>query len=388
MKVLILSSEYGAAYRGVAGYTLNFSLALARRGVSVTVLTSVDQAGVDAQGIRVLGAVRKWNLWSALGIVRAIKGIGPDVVSLQYVPYMYSHYGVPTQLPVIMALLRMLGYNVVTTFHEVAIRFEIAKPKYWVVATLQRLIAYCLCWVSSRSFVSIEHYRRMLAVAGCSVRKLPVGSNIPSIVVSNEEMAALRQRIARRGEFIMATFGVNPRRTDLLPGVIARLRHEGIAVKWLAIGALPHAWVAATAAMAKDLHVDEAMLFTGPLSAADVFRHLIIADVFLVVESINAKGWGGVSMKSTALAAAFAAGLPVIGSKGDMTDDFFHDGKNIYLINSLDEDEIACAIKAVLSSAELRARLRHGAAMSYERELCWESIAGKYLQLYGETVRK
>jgi len=89
---------------------------------------------------------------------------------------------------------------------------------------------------------------------------------------------------------------------------------------------------------------------------------------------------GGISTKSGSLAAAYAAGLPIIGTKGDMTDDFFKNLENIFLIEKLEVDEIVNAIKKIIDK-ELYNRLKYFSKKTYEEKLSWEVISEKYKNL-------
>jgi len=71
--------------------------------------------------------------------------------------------------------------------------------------------------------------------------------------------------------------------------------------------------------MIKELDLKTIVYLAGILSQKEIYRHLAISDLFVFIET---DAYGGASIKSTSLAAAYAAKLPIIGNRGILTDDF------------------------------------------------------------------
>lgn len=384
MTLLIISSHFYGMFGGVADYTYHLSKSLVQERIKVFVLTSNDERVKKDDEVNVLPLIDKWNILTVLTIMRTIRGIRPNVVNLQYVPYMYSYYGVPLYMMVLAVTIRIMGFRLMTTFHEVAIRFDWRKPKYWGIAILQRLIAYILALCSNRVILSIEFYQEMLKPFRRKIYRIPVGSNVTPIPVSDEERIRLRTKIVPNGEFLIATFGAGApwRRTDLLLKAAGEFaKASGRRLKVLLLGRLGDP-SSGDYYNLKDLigklGMEDTTYITGYLKNEDVYKYLAIADLFVL---LDANAYGGVSMRSTALAAAYAASLPIIGNRGALTDDFLKQGQNIYLLDSLEEEDIVRAIERLVIDGGLRQQLVQGSVKTYRDWLTWEKIAQCYCQI-------
>jgi glycosyltransferase involved in cell wall biosynthesis len=409
MKLLLISRDFPNIFGGVSDYTYHLSKALAEKGHEVYVLTSDDErvigakdgglkeseinsnlnsyssACVSKQGgfVKIFPVIDRWSFSRLFQIVREIRKINPDRVMLQYVPHMYSYYGTPLYIGLLSILLCLMRFKLITTFHELGTGFEFKKPRYWGVSALQKLTAYFVCIASDKIVVSIEADRKILWGFRNKVHRIPIGSNILPIYVSDNEKEGLRAKIANSKEIIISTFGSNPRRNDVLVRIIKRLKDENIPSKLLIIGKFPDKWIEAIKVKAKELEISDAIYFTGFIKSEDVYRHLSISDIFIILEEIYPGGWGGVSTKSTSLASAFAAGLPAIGSKGGMTDeDFFIHEDNIALVDSLDEEVISKEIKKLIANPIFMENLKTGAARTFEMKLSWSIIAKRYMEVF------
>lgn len=383
MKVVLISGEFPPLVGGVADYTYQLSLSLSAENAETFVITSEDfriPKSIENRVI-VMPIVKKWNVLGVLSVIRAINKIKPDWILLQYVPHMYSRITVPLPICLLGAILGFSYYRLLTVFHEIAIRFDFARPKYLLPAFFQRIIALILSLSSERVVVSIERYRRMLWFFDRKISKIPIGSSILPVNMTENEKRALRNKVAFSGETIIATFGKNPRRADLLLEVTKELKDQGIAVKALFIGAFAQDWIERMKAKAEDLKIDNSLCFPGFLKSDDVYRYLLISDLFVFLEGVDPKGRGGVSIKSTVIAAAFAAGLPIIADKGDMSDEFFKDKENIFLLKTLKIEEIVNSVKRIIQDSELRNRLKIGSLRTYNECLQWPAIARRYLDL-------
>jgi len=88
---------------------------------------------------------------------------------------------------------------------------------------------------------------------------------------------------------------------------------------------------------------------------------------------------GNSAGKSTALAAAFQAGLPILGCKGKLTDpNYFHHRENVYLIDTCSEETAHRAIKELINDDALRQILRENAKKTFMQKFSWDIIANLY----------
>ena len=221
----------------------------------------------------------------------------------------------------------------------------------------------------------------MLFIFKSKIIRIPIGSNIVPIDISEDEKNILRNEIAKKNDFVIVTFGSSSRRIDLLIKVMNRLIIEGFEIKFLILGKFPDELTEKLKNLINKLELQNDVYIKGFLESDYIYKYLFISDLFVMIEGLDDYGYVGVNTKSSALAAAYTAGLPVVGTKGHMTDSFFKHKENIYFIDSIDERKIADEIKSVISDSDLLDKLKKGSESTYKNHLSWEVIANKYISL-------
>src|SRR5690606_1382410 len=83
----------------------------------------------------------------------------------------------------------------------------------------------------------------------------------------------------------------------------------------------------------KELGLDSFIRYTGVLGQKELAAYLHCGDLLLLHENLK-NGRGGISAKSGVVMGAMASGLPIFANKGDMTDDFFEEVRNVVFINN------------------------------------------------------
>lgn len=389
MKLLFISSNFPNMFGGVSDYTHHLSNALSKEGFEVYVLTSCnDKVIKDIQGsnVRILPEVEKWGFRGLPKIIKEIKKIDSDWILLQYVPHMYSHYGIPLYIILFSVLLRIMKYNLVTTFHEVAIRFDFKRPKYWGIALIERVIAYILCACSKKIIVSIDYYRRMLKPFNSKIYRIPVGSNIIPYEIETETLKKVKEQVAPNGEIIVSTFGSGAswRRNDVLLKAVNKLiKEQGILLKIIFLGNIGNSYQKNTIeSLAKRSNIERNIFITGYLQSNEIYKYLAVSDFFALLDN---DAYGGVSTKSGSLAAAYAARIPIIANKGTLTDNFFKHGENIFLIESLDITDVSQGITELLRNKPVFSTIQKNALNTYKNFLSWDKIAGQYKEILNKT---
>jgi glycosyltransferase involved in cell wall biosynthesis len=385
MRILLVTSDYPAMPGGVADYSYHFAHALADRGVRVGVLTSQDPRIVSSDTISVFPRIRRWSISAFPAILDVVRDFDPDVISLQYVPYMYSHFGMPLHLMAIGPLLLRPGRRLVTTFHETAVLFDLYRPQYWPVFASQRAVAFALAVWSHTIVAALDVarvYPTIFRPFRSKLNRIAVGSNILPVSFSPEERESLRAQYAVPGDRIIATFGLGAacRRSDLLLDAIALLKAGGRQMHLLVIGDMGETHRPLARGIrdrAQQLGLTDRVHFTGYLQSADVYRHLRLADVLAIVDT---GPFAGVSMRSGTIAAAWAARIPVLTNAGPLADELMRHGETAYLIHSVAPESIARGLAALLDDVTLRDRLVAGASAAFRAHLSWQTIAEQYLQ--------
>lgn len=383
VKLVVISSHYPEMPGGVSDYTYFLSRFLAQKNNRVFVLTTDNKVIKEntGTGVNVIAGIDKWNILAIPKVLKYIDEIAPDYVLLQYVPYMYCKYGLPFSIALLALILRFKGTKLITTFHEISIDLDMVNIKYFLISVLQRIITQFISLASYRIVITIEPYLRLISLFKEKIRIIPVGSNIIPFEVNEIEKEKIRKNISDNNGCIISTFGSGLRRTDLLIDAVKLLNDEGLNIKLIIIGGLSVNSAEILKARIDEHALNDKVVLTGYLNPEDIYKYLIVTDIYVILESVDYKGRGGISIKNTSLAAAYAAGLPIISNRGHMTDSFFENGSNIILIDVLDVNLILKEIKRLIDSTQLRKSLSLNAIKTYYTKLSWEIITSRYLEL-------
>lgn len=128
------------------------------------------------------------------------------------------------------------------------------------------------------------------------------------------------------------------------------------------------------AALAKDLHLKDRIVFYGKQSPERLHRLMAAGDVF-VLPSWR-EGFGIVYLEAMAL------GRPVVGCKGQGIGDVIEDGETGLLVEPRHPDAIAIAIRKLLDDPEMAKAMGAAAAELVRREYTWEASAAKVHEVY------
>ena len=366
MKIAFLCNQFPPAKDGVGDYTYQLARALLGHGISVHVICTGQPK--SSPGITLHPISGEWGPKSISTVLDILIQIKADWLCIQYVPYGFHRRGLPFFLPKLVRVVRQTGIQVSVTFHEVQVRLQGLQGT--ILGILQRLIARNLCQMADRCFTSIEFYRDLLSPFRKDIYVLPIGSNIIRATLSEADRQNLRQKLFPDTDWVVSTFG----RRDLasLHLALEQLTAAGHSIGLLVCGQTE-----------QDNYPDYAYprYYTGYLPAAEIGAFLQCSDLFVLPDYVDAKGQGGSCNKSGSLAAAYAAGLPVIGIFGDMNSALLLHQENIWMTENTSAANLSVSIRHILQNASLQEYLRHGSRQLYQQRLHWEKISTKYLYL-------
>lgn len=366
MTIALLCNQYPPARDGVGDYTAQLASALIGQGIAVHVIYR------EAPGIQPVTTASQhpikgeWGSASKAQVLKIVERIKPDWVSIQYVPYGFDSRGLPFFLPELVRAIRHTGVLVSVMFHEVHVRIKGVKGR--LLGVLQRQIAKELCREADRCFTSIEYYRNLLAPFRKDIRLLPVGSNIPAQAILPEQRAQLRRELFPEIDCIISTFG--QRDLTALFQAVSDLEAAGHKLGLLICGHTMHPPVNIGFVKAQ---------FTGYLPAPEISKYLQCSDLFVLPDYVSPRGEGGSCNKSGSLAAAYAVGLPVIGTLGDMNSSLLQHRKNIWLAGNASAATLGVAIREVLLQPALQVQLRRGSRQLHQQHLNWDHIAANFI---------
>lgn len=380
-KIVFISESFPPAVEGTGDYTGHLAREFMLQGHEVYVICtnkeSITRNGDNALPIRVLPIIDQWD-WKAIGtITDALAQIKPDWVNLQYVPYLYNHYGVPVWMNWLMVSLKMKGYKVAITFHELWTDLEWKKPKYVPVALIQRFIVFVIAFLADRLIVGNEIYQKRIKAFQAKMALIPIGSNILPKEIPVTTLQERKKQLAPNGEFILTSFGIRDHLT--LVHAMSQLTEQKNPVKLLLLGKLYPKNEQKLKLVIDQYNLRDKVYMPGYLENDELFLNLRCSDTFVLLEENR----GGVTSKSASLGAAYAASLPIVGTKGHMTDSWFKHGENILFTDGSNIVSIVKTLKDVIDNKDnIRDVLSNGARQTYSHTAyySWETIYKKYME--------
>lgn len=373
MKLIFITNNFPPISCGVGDYTYHLAKEFVTNGYEVHVICR-SHPDIAAQWsnnpenivIHPIGGNWKRADWSR--VLHQIGNIAPTHVLFQYVPGAYNKYAVPWNLIYFFKCLNGLPVMVVTTFHEIYIRYNFAHLKYLYVALGQRLVAKYIAKKSHNLITSIDRYASILKPWNEKVSIIPIGSNIPPIPVAEDEIRELRFRLAPNGERIICTFG--SRNHEPLINIFRELLVQDSELVLLIIGNLN-----GHLNMVPD-KIRSKIIITGFLESRKVYKHLKCANLFFNLTNLVHKS--GASNKSGSLAAAFAAGLPIVGFMGHLTNKLLLKHSNMVYVSSNVTKESLLKISQILNSKAIQKELSQHSLTFYKEFLSWKKIKLEY----------
>jgi len=367
MRILFLSDQFPPRLDGIGDYTYQLSKAFVKAGHQVSVYcrkAEGDIQGYTKEQVGVYAQQKGWGLGSVLNVISIVRAKQPDYISFQYNPYGFSHLGMPFHMLLLVCCLRLMGFKVQTTFHEIAVRLDAPNPKIWITGIAQRVIANAIHLWSNHSFTSIEMYREYIYVAKQKLSIVPIGCTIDDGVIPNWELTESP---------MLSYFGRNPRGVLAIPELLAELKKNGINIPFILVGKFSDAIQQKLKTAAGQYGVEEQITITGFLPASKAMETLRASTIFVALMEDE-----GMTLKSSSLAAAFCAGLPVVGTAGDMTDTYFFKNNENCLFVENDPAQMAKAIKSLLHNPDKMKQLAIGAQYSFDQHLSWKATYEAY----------
>ncbi len=129
--------------------------------------------------------------------------------------------------------------------------------------------------------------------------------------------------------------------------------------------------------LARDLHIDHALTFTGFVDEVEKVR--LLKTMSLVVNTSAKEGWG------LTVSEANACGVPVVASNVPGLQDSVIDGKTGLLYEYGNISQLAGKIMDVLKDSRLQATLGKE-ALKFAKSLNWETSATRMLEVIQKTI--
>lgn len=366
----LFTCEYPPTVGGVSDHTRLVAEGLASAGdrVSVWCPASACEPG-EPQGSprgvtvrRELGGFRPSDLRRA---GRALDGCAsPRRLLVQWVPHGYGYRSMNVWLCLwLWARAAFRGDEVTLVVHEPFLAFGEGTRRQDAVALVHRLMTVVLLASARRVWTTIPEWERLLRPYALG-RRVPFGQlPVPSTtlaVADSEETAAIRALYAPGGGGLVGHFGtygghVARSLYRLLPRLLSGDGHGRAAVLLLGQGsvAMREELVRARPDLAARVHA------SGTLSHEALPRHLAACDLLLQPYP------DGVSARRTSAMAGLAHGLPVVTTKGALTEPLWEECGAVALADAGDDEALLAEVRKLLASREERARLSAAARRLY-----------------------
>jgi glycosyltransferase involved in cell wall biosynthesis len=215
--------------------------------------------------------------------------------------------------------------------------------------------------------------------------KIPIGSNIGSRTLTDEERQARRARWGyEERDLVLGYFGFLNRSKGgtTLIRTLHRLVQQGAAAHLLMIGErvgasdpTNHAYLQTVEALTADLALQERVQWTGHQSDLDVGADLNACDVLLMPYE------DGASLRRGTLMAGLANGCAIITTTPQAPLPELVDGQDVLFVSPRDDRAAAEAVMWLANNREAAAALRRNARLC-GRQFAWNRIARRHWEFY------
>ncbi|WP_218079980.1 glycosyltransferase family 4 protein [Anthocerotibacter panamensis] len=373
MHLALLTPELPPAPNGIGDYTYYLAQPLAEAGVKTTLLTGPGAfhcplgCAWDNRAFEFGARVLKT-------LPQAVSSCKPDWLILQYNPFLYARRGFNPWLvaAVYQAKQAHPGLKLALMAHELFMPPD--NLKFAVMGAFQRLQLWVLLGMTEVVFTSIERWAEMIQpwAPQKPILPIPVGSNIPVQLISEDQKRALRRELGIPEDgFILGSFGSAHygRMQGLVLKTFRHLREAGLPVHLLFIGSGSDELKAACPPQLRPfLHT------TGFLEPRQASHHLQVIEVFL------APFLDGISARRTSALSGLAHGLPVLSTVGHATDAYWQQEFPESLVAVSDEAGLTRLALQCAQDEQLRTQWAQKGYELYQKRFTWPAIAGQMLK--------
>lgn len=360
----IITSEYPPQPGGVSDYTRMVAEGLASAGDEVHVWCP-DAAGAapEIEGVtvhRVSGSFTAANLRC---VGQALDQFpSPRRVLVQWVPHGFGFRSMNLMF-CLWLWLRAFRHRdeIELMVHEPFLSFGEGSWRQDLVAVVHRLMTIVLLRATRRVWISIPAWescwRPYKLGRAVKFTWLPVGSNIP-IADSAKAAPEIRARYLTDGELLIGHFGsYDPNAAQLLSNAVPHLMKNGMKSSLLLLGhgsaKMRSTLIDMQPSLANRIHA------TGTLEPGELSRHISACDV-MVQPYID-----GVSSRRTSTMVALAHGVPVVTTKGRLTESLWMQNDAVALAPVENVSELGQIATRLLTDASARQRSSLGARAFY-----------------------
>ncbi len=363
-KIAIVTPSFPPTSCGIADYSLNLAKALTCFDVST--LTAEENFPRKGEH-EAIACFRRDDPRSLLDVPKVIALMEPEWMVVQYCPTAYGgRRGVNPYLHRMIGRVRRRSTRtrIALVVHESFV--EISNARRLV---LQATLYYQLLASSRHANLLVVPVKAWMSTVGRfapgkRVIYAPVGSNIP-LAKCNRDQVRVELGIPS-SEPALGLLGRLPEATGMeaILAAIRRIRECGRVPTVVYVGP--------DTSRAEACIGQSARLLTGSnLDRVEVSRRLQVCDVYLAPFD------EGVSTRRTSLMAALCHGLPIVGTRGSITDATLlsEDGSSLLLVDRTDVHGFAASVYALVTDSPKALRLSLNARRLYEDMYSWQQVS-------------
>jgi glycosyltransferase involved in cell wall biosynthesis len=359
----ILTPEYPPRRGGVAHYTRQIARELARAGEDVHVWCPAGGMGERTDAFTVhpeLGNFRRSDLHRAGHLLDAFAP--PRRLLVQWVPHGYGFRAMNVSFCWWLWKRAAAGDAVELMVHEPYLAFDTGRFRQNIVAMVQRLMTAMLLRAAGRVWIAIPAWERLWKPYAFGkripFRWLPVPSSLS--IRDKADVEAVRARLAVSSHCVVGHFGtygslITSLLDDALPAIAARCPDA----YFLLIGAGGAEFCARL--VARHPGVESHVSATGPLDFEGLAAHVAACDVLVQPYP------DGISSRRTTAMAGLALGVPVVTTRGHLTEPFWETSGAVRLSDIGDSQHLAEQVVSLLQSSSEREQLVEIGSVFYDR---------------------
>jgi len=362
MKIAIISRLIRPVHCGIGDHTFRLKVSLNNSGHKVIIIAGKGGPCKDIFIIK-----DDWSYNTLSNLIIDLDKMKIDQLVLQYTPLSYYTKNI-LSLFNLNKFWRECGarWNTCLILHETYFKTW-RHPTSIIRGTVQKYLMKDLVRSSQKIFTASQPLAKEVKAWSNSyhIKILPIGSNIDVCPVNRDEVR-IGLNIKPKDIVITLYGGGNSLKwlSHYVNYVDKYLTNNGIEFQWLFLGGVPTNWFT----------IKTPVLNPGWLSPEELSRYLQVTDIFLVPH------FSGASAKRGTIITAMQHGLPVVGTKGQMTDDFWSEVLGVKMVPLGSPALYANTVLELALNPGLREEHSRLNKEYFNKNFTWEKISKKFLQ--------
>ncbi len=365
MNILHLYKDYFPVEGGIENHIKQLAEAQAARGNQVSVLVASRNARTHVEtinGVRVLFAARLATISSAPvspAMFALLRREQPDIVHLQF-PYPWGEFA---------NYFFGRARTTVMTYQSDIVRQKYLRAVYaplmWrVLQRADKIIATSPNYIASSPV--LREFTDKCIVIPLGIDPTPF-ENARSHTLAHSQTPILlfvgRLRYYKGLEYLLEALCELPRAQLIVVGT----------------GPMERAW----RAMARQLDVDDRVVFVGAVRDAELPAYYAACDVFVLPSSERSEAFGLVQLE------AMASGKPVVSTElGTGTSFVNADGETGFVVPARDARALAAAITRLIDNEALRTRMGIAGRARVQQEFSLDKMVDRVMAVYDNLIFK